>query len=245
MTNLKIVRCLSKWCDWCDTRITLRRRMKVAVKRWTTSRLATGLYHWRVHLRFMREHELLLQARLTSTKKMMARSLHRHITHSFYQWQDFLTAQKRLVRFMLQLKNAKLYQWFQAWSISLKEDRRQHMLVLRCLKRVRLSCVARCWSSWTEMIEKRTWLRQTMCTRVQRWSEQELRIGWKEWCLYTRRHQVKEDRRERETRVARKILGRIIYRGKVLFFERWKATMYEKKSRGSVYNNEIFFGYSW
>ena len=229
MTNLKIVRCLSKWCDWCDTRITLRRRMKVAVKRWITSRLATGLYRWRVHLRLMREHELLLQARLTSTKKMMARSLHRHIAHSFYQWQDFLTAQRRLVRFMLRLKNAKLYRWFQAWSISLKEDRRQHMLVLRCLKRVRLSCVARCWSSWTEMIEKRTWLRKTICTRVQRWSEQELCIGWKEWCLHTRRHQVEENRRERETQVARKILGRIIYRGKVFFFERWKATMDEKK----------------
>ena len=229
MKNRSLLKSWTTWMALVEVRVQLRRRMKVSVQRWSIAQLRVGVQKWVAGVNEIKRNTNMLSVQHARTKRMLSKILHRVTSKCFYIWYDSLLKKRRVVKYLKKIQNMHLAQSFTTWSCRTIEFQRQKLLIHRCLARALQASVARCFTMWNSMLERRNWLRRLVEIRVTRWSLFELRYGWTAWNAFVRRHRGHASKRERETYVAKKIIGRIVHRQKYTYYRKWCALVREKR----------------
>ena len=262
--NAKLYASFNRWDEFRCVRITLRKRMVLALGRWKAAQSRRGIMVWKEYVRTAREEAQDEARRKRSAKRMLARCVHRAMAAHFDRWTDMLAERRRLRQFLLRMKMLRASQALDAWRSNVVERKKQKMLVARGLRRALNRALAVAWDSWSEHCSNRKRLRTMMQLATHRWSSAKLRYGFRIWSgrfLHGARHAEREDiaRRRRAIQILRKIQNshltrcmnrwvgmvaesrrlrrfflRIKFRAAAKCFETWTSMVQESKNHRAI-----------
>ena len=183
--NRCLVGSLLAWRGFAVKQRNQKGVMKKFVTKMVHSKVQNALSTWHEFLVFERRNEALLQ-------RFAIKFMFRTASKTFETWKAYVAIrlrergendawERKASAVLGKMMNSKLYRVFNNWRENAAELKRNREIVLKFVKRMKLSGVRKSVTSWKELVKTRKWLRR-ICSRMIGGHERKmLSIGLESW----------------------------------------------------------------
>ena len=155
--------------------------------------------------------------------------MHRQKYTHYRKWCALVREKRKLVRFMLRMKNMKIYSMYAMWKNNVGVIKEQKRRLARTISRSFNSKLHSCMDKWCEFVNDRSFLRKRMVVATKRWRLLVMNQGYRRWVKYSDGIGVQNKEKEMKQKRMKQIVGRIVYRCCFIMFSKWKQCIIDKK----------------
>tara|TARA_B100000780_G_C21067157_1_gene429203 strand:+ start:1 stop:1293 length:1293 start_codon:yes stop_codon:yes gene_type:complete len=227
--HAKVYKCYLHWLSFTSIRIAVRKRLIVALKRWSIASLTFGIHKWKLYILQVKNisghHNRVVQLQ----KRMLSKMLHRELSMRFEKWCEYCSTKQRLKAMMSKVMHAVLYNCITKWHTNTKEKVRNRYIIHNFMKKMLHLRTCKSILTWRTWTCTRQALRNRMMVSIQRWKIAQFRLGFNKF--YSNMCVSKRKQTEMSLRLknVKRMLGRKLYQKLFLFFHQWCTALHEKR----------------